>query len=197
MRDKKWLLNNLRRGEVDEKGFDKNIVLVGMPGAGKTYIGEKLAKLLVHFNYIDTDKKIEEQTELSIPEIFEKYSESYFRELESKLIQEISQNKSQIISIGGGAFERDENIEFLKQNGITFYLKSSIGELFDRIKEEEHRPLLAQNFSPKILEDMLKKREKNYLKSDFIIDTDKKQAYTILNDILGEYENYVRQRIGC
>ena len=182
---------------MEETGFDKNIVLVGMPGAGKTYIGEKLSKLLVHFNYIDTDEKIEERSGLSISEIFEKHSESYFRELESKVIEEISQNRNQIISIGGGAFENVQNIEALKQNGITFYLKASTEELFDRIKNETHRPLLAQNFSQEALKAMLKKRERNYLKANFIIDTDKKQAYTILNDILGEYENYVRQRTVC
>ena len=85
----------------------------------------------------------------------------------------------------------------MKQNGIIFYLKVSKGELFDRIKNEKHRPLFNENFSCKQIEKLLKKREKNFLKADFIIDTDKKQAYTILNDILGEYENYVRKRTIC
>lgn len=171
-----------------------NIILIGMMGAGKTYIGGKLAKLLAHFSYIDTDCEIEKNTGLSIPEIFKEYGEDYFRELETKIIAECSQNRNQIISIGGGAFQNKENIEALKKNGITFYLKAAPDEIFNRIKNESHRPLLNDNFSKKTIESHLKMREKNYLKANFIIDTNNKQAYTILDDILREYENYVKQR---
>lgn len=174
-----------------------NIVLVGMMGGGKSYIGSKLAKLLVHFNYIDTDEKIEQEAGLTISEIFEKYGEKYFREIESKVITEISQNKNQIISVGGGVFENPENIKNLKKNGLTFYLKAPARELFRRIENETHRPLLNRNFSLKTIESLLRKREKNYLKANFIIDTYQKQAYTILDDILREYENYVKQRNFC
>ena len=79
-----------------------NIILVGMPGAGKSYIGGKLAKLLAHFTYIDTDDEIEKNAGLTISEIFEKYSEKYFRKLENKIIKEFSQTRNHIISIGGG-----------------------------------------------------------------------------------------------
>lgn len=171
-----------------------NIVLVGMMGAGKTYIGNKLSKLLAHFDYVDTDKKIEENAELTIPEIFEQYSEKYFRELETNVIKEFSQYKNQIISIGGGAFENPENIEALKENGLIFYLKAPAKELFKRVEGKTHRPLLNKDFSLKTIETLLKKREKNYLKANFVIDTNQKQAYTILDDILREYENYVKQR---
>lgn len=180
-----------------EAADNLNIVLIGMPGSGKSYIGKKLAKLLVHFNYVDTDEQIEQNSGLCIAEIFEKHGEKYFRELEVAAIKEISENKNQIISIGGGAFENQSNIDNLKKNGITFYLRASFKELFERIKNETHRPLFSQDFSLKTVETMLKKREKNYLKADFVIDTEKKQAYTILNDILSEYENYDKQRTCC
>lgn len=175
-----------------------NIVLVGMMGAGKSYIGGKLAKLLAHFSYVDTDKQIEENAGMSIPEIFELHGEKYFRELETRVISEISQNRNQIISIGGGAFENTANIEALKKNGLVFYLKSPTKELFRRIENQaqvsQNRPMLNQDFSVKTIDKLLKKREKNYLKANFIIDTYQKQAYTILDDILREYETYVKQR---
>lgn len=170
-----------------------NIILVGMPGAGKSYMGEKLAKLLVHFNYIDVDNLIEEKTGNTISEIFEKHGEEYFRNLETETIKTISKEKNQIISIGGGAFQNDENIKVLKENGLIFYLRATLDELFNRIKEETHRPLLQNDYPKKVLADLLKQREQNYLKANFVIDTDKKQAYTILNDILREYENYVKK----
>lgn len=180
-----------------EKNDNLNIVLIGMMGAGKTYMGNKLAKLLVHFNYIDIDEAIEKNTGLTISEIFEKHSEKHFRELETEMIKEISENKNQIISLGGGAFENPENIKRLKKNSLVFYLKAPAKELFKRIQNETNRPILNENFSQETIECLLKKREKNYLKSDFIIDTNQKQAYTILNDILKEYENYDKQRTHC
>ena len=169
-----------------------NIVLVGMPGAGKTYIGSKLARLLVQFSYIDTDEEIEKSTGMTVSEIFERFSETYFREYETRIIKEISQTKNQIIAIGGGGFKNQENIDALKKNGIVFYLKTSPEEIFGRIKNEKHRPLIPADFTVQKVKGMLKQRENNYLQANFVIETDKKPAYTILDDILREYENYVK-----
>ena len=177
-----------------ESENNKNIVLVGMPGAGKSYIGNKLAKLLVHFSYVDIDEKIENNEGITISEIFENKGEKYFRALEAKVIKEVSKTQNQIISLGGGAFQSPENITALKYNGIVFYLKAPIEELYSRIKDETHRPLLSVDSPKEALKKLLRKREKNYLKAHFVIDTNKKQAYTILDDILKEYENYVKQR---
>lgn len=173
---------------------NKNIVLVGMPGAGKSYIGNKLAKLLVHFTYVDIDEKIENSEGMTISKIFEEKGEKYFRTIESKAIKEVSKIQNQIISLGGGAFQDPENVTALKYNGISFYLKAPIEEIYNRIKDDTHRPLLDVDSPKEALKKLLRKREKNYLKAHFTIDTTKKQAYTILDDILKEYENYVKQR---
>lgn len=174
-----------------------NIVLVGMMGAGKSYIGAKLAKLLSHFKYVDTDVEIEKATGLSVSQIFKLHGENYFRKMESDVIKKVSSRKNQIISVGGGAFTKSENIKTLKENCLTFYLKAPARELFKRIKDEEHRPLLGNDFSEQTVEELLNKRQKYYMKADFIIDTLEMPAYTILDNILGEYENYVKQRTSC
>lgn len=173
-------------------GIYKNIVLIGMMGAGKSYIGGKLAKLLAHFNYVDIDEEIERQEGMIISKIFEKHSEEYFRNIETETIKKFASNNNYIISTGGGAFENPKNIQALKENGIVFYLKAHPIELFNRIKNEKTRPLLLSSNVQNVIKNLLKKREKNYLKADFVIDTDNKQAYTILDDILKEYTNHVK-----
>lgn len=177
-----------------EQTDNLNIVLVGMPGAGKSFIGKKLAKLLAHFSYIDTDEQIQNNTGMAITEIFEKESERYFRELESNLISEISNNQSCIISVGGGAFEDEENRRLLKKNSLVFYLKAPVDELYSRIENETHRPLLNNDNPKQKLKTTLKRREKNFLKANFVIDTYKQPAYAILDKIIGAYENYVRPK---
>lgn len=177
-----------------EKEENLNIVLVGMMGAGKSYIGAKLAKLLSHLDYVDTDEEIEKTAGLTISEIFASKGENYFRKLESEIIKKVSLGKNQIISIGGGAFTQSQNIKALKGNSLTFYLKAPARELFKRIKDETHRPLLGEDFNEQTVEALLNKRQKYYMKADFIIDTNNLPAYTILDNILGEYENYVKQK---
>ena len=171
---------------------NKNIILVGMMGAGKSFIGKKLAKLLSHFNYIDIDAEIEKQEGITISEIFNIFSENHFRELESNVIKRYSGKKNLIISLGGGSFERKENRENLKQHGVCFYLKTTPDELYKRIKNEKNRPLLKTKDAQKTIKNLLEKRENNYKKADFTIDTTGKKAYTILNDIIKEYEENVK-----
>lgn len=171
-----------------------NIVLVGMMGAGKSYIGSKLAKLLVHFSYVDTDVLIEKKAGKTISEIFEENGEEYFRKLEAGVIKEVSAKKNQIVSIGGGAYANHDNIRALKQNCLTFYLKAPASELFNRIKNEIHRPLLNDDFTLETVEALLNKRQKYYMQADFIIDTNNMPAYVIIDNIIGEYENYDKQR---
>lgn len=177
-----------------DKEDNLNIVLIGMMGAGKSYIGAKLAKLLVHFTYVDTDDIIEKEVGLTIPKIFSEYGEDYFRKLESDVIKSVSAKKNQIISVGGGAFIKSENVNALKTNGLTFYLKAPASELFNRIKDEVHRPVLGMEFTQDTIETLLNKRQKYYMQADFIINTNQMPAYVILDNIIGEYDKYDKQR---
>lgn len=177
---------------MSEEVKNKNIVLTGMPGAGKTYIGKKLAKMLVHFDFIDIDDEIEKKANACICEIFEKFGQDYFRKLECEIVEKVSKLKNRIIATGGGTFQNPQNIRNLKKNGIIFYLSTTSDELFNRIKKENSRPLLNVENPLETIQELLSKRRRNYLKADFVIDTNKKRAYTILDGILKEYEGYVK-----
>ena len=160
----------------------KNIVLVGLMGAGKSSVG-KLLSQKYSMDFVDIDEYIEQQEKLSISDIFANFGEKKFRQIEQNTILKISKENDKIISTGGGALENNENYENLSQNGILIYLKASPNVLYDRIKNETNLPLLMNENPLLTLENLLMKREQNYLKAQIIIDTTEKTAVEIADEI--------------
>ncbi len=105
-----------------------NVVLVGMPGSGKTSVGKEVANILGR-EFIDTDAEIEKKAKKSIPEIFEENGEEYFRALESETIKEICKLTGKVIATGGGAVVKKENLYPLSSNGKIFWIKRDIESL--------------------------------------------------------------------
>ncbi|CCY62532.1 shikimate kinase [Clostridium sp. CAG:967] len=163
----------------------KNIILIGMMGSGKTTIGAALSEKLSDFQYIDIDNEIEKGTQKKISEIFLQHGEPYFRMLETDKIKKFCTGEKRIISAGGGAFENEENRKIMLNNGNVIYLKASPEEIYNRIKNEVHRPLLKKNFSIEKIEFIMKNREKNYKKAHFTINTTAKTPQVIVEEILG------------
>jgi len=143
----------------------QNIVLIGMPGCGKSTIGQKLGEALGK-EFVDMDAVIEKDAGMSIPDIFERFGESHFRDLESKTAKEIGKKQSQIIAAGGGAVLRAENMDALRQNAVVFFLSRPIDQL-----ETQGRPLST---GIDALKSMEKKRLPLYIAySDYTIQCDK------------------------
>ena len=97
----------------------KNIVLIGMMGAGKSTVGSCLGNSLDGFSFVDMDNEIEKHAGLTIAEIFANHGESYFRTLETQLLESYSRQNSLVISTGGGIVERSENLDKMKQNCVA------------------------------------------------------------------------------
>lgn len=166
--------------------MDSNIILVGMPASGKTTVGTALNIYLNNYTFIDIDSIIEKTSGLLITEIFQKYSEDYFRKLEHDTIKLVCNGTKKIISTGGGAFENPDNRSTLLNFGKVFYLKSDLDILYYRISEDNSRPLL-NNANPKeVLEFLLKKREENYLKAHHVIDTSSLDTKEVVDLIIGK-----------
>ena len=163
-----------------------SVVLIGMPASGKSTIGRLLAERLTDYTLIDTDSLIERTQGMKIAEIFEKYSEDYFRKLEYDTIKMICTGNNKIISIGGGAFENPDTRSTLLNFGVVFYLKSDIDVLYYRVSKDASRPLLNNENPHQILENLLKKREENFLKAHCIIDTSVLSEEEIVEEILGK-----------
>lgn len=111
-------------------------------GCGKSYIGRKIAPA-INFEYIDTDKAIEEQEQKSINQIFEQHGESYFRKLEHQLLQQLNPEKNIVISTGGGMPCFQQNIQLMNQKGLTIYLNRDKETILQRLKKGiDKRPIL-------------------------------------------------------
>lgn len=139
-----------------------NIVIVGMPGCGKSSVGKRVAQILSR-SFLDTDTFIE-NCGMSIPEIFEKYGEEYFRNKETEAVRMLSAMSARVIATGGGAVIRDENVSMMRQNGVVVYLKRELEKLstdgrplseggFERVKMlYEQRRTLYENAADVVIE---------------------------------------------
>lgn len=150
---------------------DRNVILIGFMGSGKSEVGKRLAHML-GMEFVDTDALIEQQTKMSISEIFRRHGEAWFREIEKKVVSEVASRRGLVISTGGGVPMFEENMQALRHNGLLFYLRASPITIWKRIKDVQDRPLLdvSDRFS-RILE-LLERREPFYRRADFIIQTD-------------------------
>ena len=150
-----------------------NIYFTGFMASGKTRIGKLLASQL-KLAYVDSDSLITERAGKSIAEIFEQDGEAKFRELEKEIIKEISKKENAVVSLGGGAITKSENVEVIKSSGILICMRAEPEVLCERIGRNNNRPLMAGLDPEARLErivNMLAEREKFYSLADFSIDS--------------------------
>ena len=106
----------------------KNVVLIGMPGSGKSVIGRQLARKL-NKTFVDTDNLIEQEAGKTIPEIFKESGESVFRKLEEDIVAQVAKCSGQVIATGGGAILKEESVRRLQQNAVVYFVMRDIEEL--------------------------------------------------------------------
>lgn len=119
----------------------KTVVLVGMMGAGKTAVGKALASAL-DAPFLDSDAEIEKAANMTIPEIFARDGEPFFRLKERQVISRLLETQQGILSTGGGAFMSAENREIISDQGVSVWLNADLPLLWSRVKHKDTRPLL-------------------------------------------------------
>ncbi|WP_271168697.1 shikimate kinase [Hansschlegelia plantiphila] len=122
----------------------RSIVLVGMMGAGKTSVGRRLA-LALDLPFVDADAEIEARAGMTIPELFEKHGEPYFRAGEARVIARLLEGGPQVLATGGGAWMNPETRERVAAAGVSVWLKAEIDVLLKRVRKRANRPLLASD----------------------------------------------------
>jgi len=165
---------------------NKNLVFLGMMGAGKSSIGNLVSKKL-NIPFIDIDNLIEEHAGMTIPKIFENNGESYFRNLEEKITIKSLNNKKNVISLGGGGFVNDKIRKNIISNHFSFWLDWDESVLLRRIKGSKNRPLVFRSTDQEIKQ-LIKKRSKVYSKAKFKINCNKLTKTEIVKKIIKIYE---------
>lgn len=161
----------------------KNIFLVGFMGAGKSTVGKIVAEK-IGYGFCDADTYIEEQAGTTITKIFADHGEDHFRDLESESTEALASGDKQVIATGGGVVQRDRNWDAMKAGGITIYLRATVESVWERIKDDNTRPLLQVENPVDTARELLTKRTPMYEKADIIIDTDSLSPKQVAQEIL-------------
>ena len=154
-------------------------------GAGKTTVGLELAKKL-NYKLIDTDHSIENDQSREIKDIFSQDGESFFRNLETLKLKELTNVENAIISTGGGIILKDENRSILN-NLFTIYLKADFENIFYRIKQDTSRPLLLTDDPYNTAKDIFKSRQSVYESFKIHVRTDNKTPHQVVEEIINLY----------
>ncbi len=146
----------------------RSIVLVGMPGSGKSSIGRRLGQRL-GLDFSDADTEIERAANMTIPELFQTKGEAEFRKGEQKVIARLLEGGPQVIATGGGAYMNAETRTRIRDKGVSIWLKADVETLLKRVKRKSNRPLLQTADPEAALRNLLAARETTYAEADLCI----------------------------
>ena len=153
--------------------ISKTLILIGMMGAGKSAMAERLARRL-GCGWADSDQLIEAESGRAIADIFADEGEAAFREREIACLRRLLAEGGRygVVALGGGGFLQPEIRALCADKGVTIWLKASLEALTARLAEDDARPLLAGRDKRRALKELLKKREPFYAKADIVIEED-------------------------
>jgi shikimate kinase len=146
----------------------RNVIFVGLMGAGKSAIGKLVAQSL-SVPFVDTDAEIEKVSRMTISELFAAYGEAEFRALETRVIERLLKRGPQVVSTGGGAFINENTRQQIKTGGLSIWLKADLDVLWDRVSRRDHRPLLKTENPKQTLENLMNQRYPIYAEADLTV----------------------------
>lgn len=164
----------------------KNIYLIGFMGTGKSTVAKALTAS-TNMKCIEMDELIEKQQQMAITDIFAKYGEQHFRDLETALLESLKSEENLVVSCGGGSVLRDENAAMMKEHGCIVWLTATPETIFERVKDSTNRPILNGNMNIEYIRGLMEKRSARYeAVADIKVATDGKNAEKICEEILSQ-----------
>lgn len=161
-----------------------NIFLIGFMGAGKSTVAERLKKKL-NRKLCEMDQMIEKEQGMPISQIFEQYGEAHFRDLETQLVRSLMKEQDAVVSCGGGAVIREENVDYMKQNGKIVLLTAEPETIYERVKHSTNRPILNGHMNVEYIRELMGKRKDRYESvADIKVATDHKTIDEICDEII-------------
>lgn len=161
-----------------------NIFLIGFMGAGKSTIA-RILQDKYQMDLMEMDEQIERQEQMSIPEIFAQKGETWFRQLETGLLEGMQQKQNTVVSCGGGAAMRECNVQAMRRSGKIVYLSARPETIYERVKDSHNRPLLEGNMNLSYIQGLMEQRLPRYLAAaDVTVETDGRDGQDICAEII-------------
>ena len=146
----------------------RNLVFVGLMGAGKSAIGRMVASAL-GIPFVDSDHEIERVSRMTISELFAAYGEDEFRALEARVIKRLLNSGPRVVSTGGGAYINERTRRHIKRSGLSLWLNADLDVLWERVNKRDTRPLLKTENPKQTLENLMKARYPIYAEADLSV----------------------------
>ena len=163
-----------------------NLALIGFMGTGKTSVGRLVAESL-HFDYLDTDEMIQSGTGRIISDIFKTDGEPAFRALEEKVVAELASRAKTVIATGGGLPTNLKNLASLKTHALVVCLWASPEKIWERVKNQSHRPLLHDTNPQAKIRELLAAREPFYKQADVLLNTELRSVREVAQQIVHQF----------
>jgi shikimate kinase len=172
--------------------LSKSLVIVGMPGSGKSSVGRKLAARF-SVPFFDADEQIETAAGMKIEQIFDRYGEAEFRKGERRVIARLLEQPVHVLATGGGAFADTETRALVRAKTISIWLHADLDTLFERTSRRTDRPLLKQGEPREILRQLLAAREPFYAEADITAESDNRPAEETVDRVLKGLADFTRK----
>jgi shikimate kinase len=168
----------------------RNVALIGFMGCGKSTVGQALARRL-DFEFVDTDRLIEAQAGRTIPEIFAQEGEAAFRARERALVESLAARERLVIATGGGVGAQPDLLESLKRHALVVWLWASPETLWERCRQQTHRPLLQVPDPLARIRELLAAREPVYRRADLLINIEGRAQWQLVGQIAAEFQRRI------
>lgn len=161
----------------------RNLVFIGLMGAGKSAIGRLTAQAL-GIPFIDSDHEIERVSRMTISELFAAYGEEEFRALEARVLKRLLRSGPRVVSTGGGAYINERSRRQIKKGGLTIWLNAELDVLWERVNKRDTRPLLKTENPKQTLENLMRARYPIYAEADLTVQSRDVKKEMIVEEVL-------------